>query len=250
MARTKMAPGRADRISKYMARRKSVRTYVPRNVPTARIPGSLVSTRSVYPFKRTCSLRATMNPSTGFTIGAASGFGLSFSFQLAACIVGIAGTSGTATVPNYGEFTSLFDQWRIHHVDVKLVYSNNTSTTASGTTFLPLVYIAPDLDNASPPGAVTDVQQRSDHKLWQLGTNGTTSNIRTLRVYPTATGTAYQGVTAGYAALGRKTWCDCAYPNITYYGAGMFWDADRSTNQDVGNLDMIFDVYFEFRGVI
>lgn len=238
---------RATRRRMYMQRRPRVTAV--RNVPSVRIPRSLTSGATIYPFRRSTRLNFTMNPSSGITAGALSGFGLGLAFSLSNVTYNLGGTSASVAVPSTAEFTALFDQWRIHKVVCRYVYSNNTSSTASGTTFLPNIYVCNDQDDGGAPAAITDLQQRPEAKLVQLGTNGYHDNIRNFVVYPQASLVAYQGITPAYSLANRKTYVDVNSADTYFFGQKMWWDAERATNQDVGNLLIYVDIYYEFRGV-
>jgi len=155
------------------------------------------------------------------------------------------------SVPNSSEFTALFDQYRIATATVKLVYSNNVSTTAAATTFLPLLYVCEDRDDGNPPTSLGELLQRPETRLWQMGTNGNTSNIRTYKVKPTAVTQLYSGGTAfaAYGDMPPKTWIDTNFPSANLYGFKVWWDTDRLASLDMGNLDIIVDLVYEFRGV-
>lgn len=216
--------------------------------PKARLYGMLNSNSTVYPFKRTTSVKWTMNTSTGF---GALGFGLGINYSLAAINTSSTGGGSTnANLPNSAEFQALFDQYRINKVVLKIYFSNNTSTTASSTSFLPTMYVCNDNDNSVAPSTLGELQQRPESKLWQLGTNGNTNNIRTITVYPNAVQAQYTGTAfTSFGDTPRKNWLDCAYPAIPMYGTKIWWDTDNTSNQAIGFLTIVADIYYDFRGV-
>jgi len=214
-----------------------------------RIPRSLSSSSTVYPFKRTVSGILTLNPSTGFGSGANFSYGLGFSSTLNQLVMRVGAATVNLGVPSSTDFQNLFDQWRVAKVVLKFAYSNNVSTSASGTTFLPMIMYAPDHDDDVAPSSETELLQRPEHKLVQLGSNGNTNNIREFTVYPNIAVAAYQGTLTAFADASRKTWCDIAYPDIRYYGQKLWWSVERSTNVDIGSFHIFADIYYEFRGV-
>lgn len=248
MARVKFQMGqkRAARRDAFMRKRRPI----PRNVAVARVPRTLSSPGVIYAFKRTCVANLTMNPSNGFTIAGNVGYGIGLLFTLNGLILNVGAGSATANLPNASEFSALFDQWRIKQVFVKYVYSNNVSTTASPTTFLPTLLVSNDNDDATVPASSAELLQRPEHKIMQLGTNGNTNNIRIVPCKPNAVVSAFTGsVFSGYADATRNQWLDCNYSTIQCYGQKVWWDVERTTNSDVGNLQLYVDFLLEFRGV-
>ena len=216
----------------------------------AKIYRMMNSPNTIYRFKRTTSYTLGMNPSFGF-INASGSFGISSSFYLNAVAVSTGSLTYNANVSNATEFTALFDQWRIAKVVVKYVYSNNTSTTASAVTNMPLLYVCNDNDNANVVANREEIQERPDHKLWQLGTNGGGDNIRTMTCYPcAAVGTYGSGFFNSFGQGSRNMWLDCASTSIQLYGQKAFWPNFRTASTtDIGDLMVIYDIYYEFKGV-
>lgn len=221
-----------------------------RNVPTNRIPRSVVSGSSVYPFKRSVRFQMNLNPSTGFQLtGGGVGWGLGLTFCLDQIIAQVGGINLSIAVPQATEFTTLFDQWRIHHVDVKYVNSNNNSAVANSTLFLPTLLIVNDQDDGANPASLAEMLQRPDHQIWQMGMNGSINNIRQKRVYPAFAQGAFQaGLTSAYS-LSRRNFINCSYPATQCYGQKVWWDTVLDTNGSVGILAVYVDIYYEFKGV-
>lgn len=221
-----------------------------RNVPTNRIPRSVVSGNSIYPFKRTVRFQVNCQGSEGFQLtGGGIGYGMGITFCLDQIILNINLTNTSVAVPNSQEFINLFDQWRIHHADVKYVLSNNTSAVANTTLFLPTFVICNDEDDGTAPAGLNEMLQRPDHQLWQMGLNGNTNNVRKKRCYPQVAAGAFQaGLTSAYT-VGRRDFINCSYPATQCYGQKIYWDTPIQTNQSMGLLVVYVDLYYEFKGV-
>ena len=211
-----------------------------------KVPGFLVP--KVYVFKRLVSVRLPLNPASG--INGANSYSMALQWRLSAFLALYGAGNTTVNVPGYTEFTGLFDQFRIHHVDVKLYFSNNTSTTASNTTFLPTLYYSEDNDNSSSTFTLESIQQRGNVKLLQLGSNGNTNNIRTIKVNPSPAVATYNGTFSAYSQPNRKQWIDCTYPDTQHYGMRIFWDTDATASAAIGYLNVVSEMYFEFKNVV
>jgi len=221
-----------------------------RNVPTNRVPRSVVSNSSIYPFKRSLRILLNCQGSTGFELtGGGSGYGMGFTFCLDQIIVNINAVNTSVAVPNSAEFTNLFDQWRIHHVDVKYVISNNTSAVANTTLFLPTFLIVNDNDDGTAPAGLNEMLQRPDHQIMQMGLNGNTNNVRRKRVVPQVAAGAFQaGLTSAYT-VGRRDFINASYPATQCYGQKVYWDTPLQTASSMGLLFVYFDIFYEFKGV-
>lgn len=221
-----------------------------RGVPTNRVPRSVVSGNSIYPFKRSVRFQVNCQASEGFQLtGGGIGYGMGVTFCLDQIIVNINLTNASIAVPNSQEFTNLFDQWRIHHVDMKYVISNNTSAVANTTLFLPTFLVVNDSDDGTAPAGTNEMLQRPDHQIWQMGLNGNTNNVRTKKCYPQVAAGAFQaGLTSAYT-IGRRDFINCSYPATQCYGQKIYWDTPIQTNSSMGLLVVYCDIFYEFKGV-
>lgn len=73
-----------------------------------------------------------------------------------------------SSLPNYTEFTNLFDRYKICKVVWTIMFQNNTAPM-NGSSVLPILHVASDDDDANTPTALTELQQRSNCKRRVLG---------------------------------------------------------------------------------
>lgn len=220
-----------------------------RNVPTMRVPSSLRSLSTVYPFKRSATFQCNMNPSSGFEVSAGGGVGyaISMSFALSSFNVNCGLINQSRPLINSTEFTTLFDQWRIAKVEIKYVVSNSTSAVANTTTFLPTILVANDTNDGGLL-SVSDMMQRPDHKVIQMGANGNTNNIRKFTCKPVVAMAAFQGgLTSGYAQ--GRPFVNSLYPDVLWFAHKLCWDNVGTANTSIGVMTFYIDVFYEFRGV-
>lgn len=203
-----------------------------------------------------------MNGSTGFTTYAAAGVNTGgFNSGLASVSPGIGikfslqGMSITGNqvsgynMPAIGDFTGLFDSWRIRKVVLKIMYTAN-SLVQPGTPAisLPIIQHCPDQDDSIPPALPNELLQRPEMKVVEYGSGGA-NLIKYFTIYPQAKlATDPTGVTPT-ASASRSTFFDCNESGVENYGFKMWLDSTRLTNSDIGDLIIYADFYLDFKGV-
>lgn len=178
----------------------------------------------------------------GFTYNGVStgGFNMEMAFTLGGTVFYFGGVSTfTAAMPNYTEFTSLYDQYRIDGVDVELIFSNDQSSVNSPATSLPLLYYAIDYDDANTVG-VPDIVQYDNHKMFQLGSPSLPDGIKRIHIKPNVDMALYNGVSTGYARFPNAR-VDTGSPNVPHYGLKMAFDGFKSPGAStiVGYLNVV-----------
>lgn len=252
-SRSRGSRSRSRSASAVRARYEAV-AYVPRQRPGGSL-GSINSPNRVYSFKRTVLVPLTMNPSIGFTGPAPSsgtapvGWGLGINFALSRIsISGSTSGAGLYNVASSSEFTSLFDNFRIAKVMMKIVWNQNIATNTSSQTPLPIVQCLYDDDDSTPPVSATELLQRPDMKVHAWGA-GNSALIHNIPVYPHAK-MGGQSVSAQLNSIAsRKQWIDIGYPDTEYYGYKFYWDTLSRYNANIGDLCIYFDIYYDFKGV-
>lgn len=199
-----------------------------------RLSKGMVSTRTHH-FVRTCFTGATLSQVigldelNGFTYNGANTGG--FNFQMAFTLRGVDFYFGgvntfRAAMPNYTEFTNLYDQYRIDWVEVKFMFSNNNSSVNSPATVLPTIYLAKDYDDTAAAG-VPELSQYQNMQVWQLGSQQASNGFYTVRVKPNVDVALYQGVTTGYAR-GKPMLIDTSSSEVPHYGIKVAWDTFKA----------------------
>jgi len=121
-------------------------------------------------------------------------------------------TFALSNLPNYTEFTSLFDQYRILQASVSfLPYSNSSQSGTVNSSFPGIIGSAVDYDDASLP-AQTDLQQYESYKR----NSCYVEFVRTIK--PRLAIATYNGSTfTGYANKYAQ-WIDANSPGVPHYG--------------------------------
>lgn len=223
--------------------RDAVSRYVPRKMRIYRAPRSY--TPSVYRFKRQIQVPIAVNQSTGFF---GSGFDIAIVPNLSTCDFRINGVLVfSPTLPSVTEFTTLFDQYRIKKINVRVIFSNNESGTSSPTTVLPVVHQCNDY-NSLGQLLLADYQQYPNLKTWQLGKDSNISWSFVPHVRGDVLGVG--GALSSSANNFPCPWLDCSSADIQMLGSRFYLNnLGRNTNVDLGSCLFLLDYDLEFKFV-
>lgn len=171
--------------------------------------------------------------------------GLSFQFKL-------------SDLPSVSEFGSLFDDYRINKVVLKLIPQITASNmpfneaqlggSGTGTGRNPRVFYAADYDDNNVVSSIDVLRQYANVKVRQVVGNKPIKIIITpaisQEIYRTSTSTAY--------APKWKQWLDLAYNDIPHYGIKMWVEncagiAGSSTTASIFKIEG--SMYFSCKGV-
>lgn len=222
----------------------------------SRVSSILKNPRLTYAFERTMYNRLGCSTTQGFTLAnglSPLGQGMALSFQLGQMkFWGSTGSNSQISVPNYTEFTNLFDEWKIDYVKVKIQFTNNfANTTAANPSYqaasLPLVLYATDLDDDVAPTNLDIMTQYQNLKTRVFDSNGPEyCQFKPKAQLATEAGNI---LATGYAS-NYGGWLNTSSTGTDYMGM-KFWLDLSGTSTDNHFGDMIFIVTYglKFRGV-
>jgi len=122
-------------------------------------------------------------------------------------------------LPNYQEFTNLFDMYRINFVVMRFVPTATQVLVNSDANSeeAPLIYTAIDYNNADAPGSADVIKQYGNCRVNAL-------NVPfTLKFRPrTATPVFRDGVSSAYLQNPARLWIDCSYADVPHYGVKVY----------------------------
>lgn len=160
-------------------------------------------------------------------------------------------------LPNFSEFTSLYDQYKIIGIVFRIIPVNNTSGTQSianvqnGDLGGFLHWHIDHDDYASAPASdigIDDMRQRPDYKIHNLF-NSYNKNGFKRYIKPRVAIAAYNGAFSGYMNAGNK-WIDCNSPQVEHYGIkGIFEIVNPSSEVRYVNMKCEATYYLRFRSV-
>lgn len=197
------------------ARRTRKRTMVARPFPYRRM-----QVANIHHFKRMISNPGSLQGAVGYAPYTSN-------FYL----------NGLTNLPNYLEFTNLYEQFRINYcvwkVWLRIDPSAQTATNAS----YPKFYWCRTDDSTSTPGTLDVIRERQNSRVKVL----TPNRPITVKFRPNVLGAAYQTAVSTAYTPKWKQWIDCGNSSTVHYGFG--WAIDNLTNTNY-YLDFEISVYF------
>lgn len=167
------------------------------------LPGEIVKVGGAAPLGAS-SISTPFGSATGFANYYDFGVGMFFTLK---------------DLANVLSYTSIYDQYRINWVDIKITYlSSNANITGVGV--LPTIFSVTDNDNSTVPGNERTVRAKQGSKAFRVAEN---RNVMTMRVRPKAV-VVVDSTTGVIPALQAPTngWLDCIENNVVHYGI-KFW---------------------------
>lgn len=224
-----------------MARRrrrltKRTRTRRVRRATRKRVPMGRLAARPHF-YKRTCSLTVS-NSNTGLSGGAGGAFSNSSDSWVFNTGTGVnvsffsmANMFTLDMLPDYSEFTTLYDQYKINRVKVKMTpYSTasmlQTGVTTNNNQSLGLIlHSCIDYDDASAFAAsstgINAMRQFLSYRTRNF------INGRPVKIYfkPRIAMAAFGGGVFGSYASATPKWIDCDSSSVQHYGTKWIWES-------------------------
>lgn len=212
-------------------RPKNYNNYKPKNKyrKTSRakptIPRNRSVANSVYFFKRHVRLAAVTLSNAAITTGG-------FSFQL-------------DEVPNYAEFTALFDQYKIAAVAVTCYFNSNNIQVQSAVPFNACRWISVIDYNSS--GTFAGLDDAREFQTAEIGAYPDWKAKHTRYIKPRIR-TVVEDNSASLVAGGNRTgWIDTTVANIPHYGYRYIFE--QLTSPYTGNVEFEAVYYMQFKQV-
>jgi len=200
--------------------------YKPRRYKQrARAMRSARVNRMIHSFKRMVSLGTYTATATSVTDTPVA---KAFSFQL-------------TDLPNVTEYSSLFDQYKISGVQLRIVPKVAMTTQGSSTGTIQTVgygqvVTAIDFDDAANPTAKDELLQYQNAKVTQA------SRLHTRFIKPRILDTVWvNSISSGYQSV-RPGWVDLANTNMPHYGIKLWVDAPANSGGTTSS-SVAYDVY-------
>lgn len=118
-----------------------------------------------------------------------------------------------SALPNFTEFTNLFDRYKITGVKLRVMFLANNIEIGSPTQYsIPVIHHCTDIDDANPPSSETEILQKNNVKTRRLDKN---FNVF---IRPKCTFEVFNSVTSTGYAVANSSWIDMASSSIPHYG--------------------------------
>lgn len=148
-------------------------------------------------------------------------------------------------LPNYTEFTALYDMYRIDKVKLTFMYSMNSAAySASNVACLPVLVYVNDYDDGTPLSTGADYLEYGNVKKWRL------DKPLTLTVKPKVSMAIWNSaITTGYSTPKRNPFIDCANYGTPHYGIKFMIDpVNPIPSVYLGKLRLYMTYYLTLKG--
>lgn len=121
-------------------------------------------------------------------------------------------------LPNYDEFTKLFDYYRIKCVVMKFIPVTvqtmvNGPNSDTNSNWCPIVYTCIDTNDNNTPIDETEILQEKTCKFFPM------TSFKTFKIYPKSQTPVYRdGISNAYSSSKTNTWIDTDNADVPYYG--------------------------------
>jgi len=164
-------------------------------------------------------------------------------------------------VSGVGEITSLFDNYRIKKISLRIDWGFNqgpgvveagvpgsVAPLSGGPWSMPICHYTYDPDDAAAPSSTEDLLQNSYAKTQRLGDKAILVTF-TPRAQATVQATPGTAVSGGLLPTGQ--WLDCTNPNIEHYGMKFVIDQfPYISGDDIAALTITPTFYIEAKNVV
>lgn len=212
-------------------------------------------------FKRYCGSFEALTAVGGANTLSFGGSGDTLTFGLPAAAglyySSLALTFGLSDLPNYTEYTALFDQYKILGVAVRLFPLWNSVETPQGPSspggIGTILHSVIDLDDNTAPGAssggIDALRQYKSYKAHNMAYLKKGMWSRYCR--PKILSGVYNGVSLVSAGTNRSQWLDCSTPTVPHYGLKFIFETNTlaATAQTL-QFKIEAKFYLAFRGQV
>lgn len=146
-------------------------------------------------------------------------------------------------LPNYTQFTNLFDEYRIRAIKCYFIPTFNVNYGTTGTATLPQLISAIDYDDATTPSSTAQIYSFDTCRVHGIFDKMTTRTFK-----PALSLAVYTGSFVGYGQR-QDQWIDCNSPGASHYA--MKWGMVNFSNASgVVNAYLEATFYIEFRKAV
>lgn len=142
-------------------------------------------------------------------------------------------------LPNFAEFTALYDSYRIEWVTVWAIPTQTEAPVQGANLFVPTLYTVVDKDDAAAPGTLASQLEHGNVRMVCMDKMKKVASFK-----PAVQGELFRsGATRGFNRLDDQ-WIDCAQADIPHYGLKI-WTEPAMTG--FNGIRLIADVYVSFK---
>lgn len=153
-------------------------------------------------------------------------------------------------VANYGEFTSLFDNYKLNCVVIKFNWHTDASVNGETGEGCPIMHHYVDYNDSTAPLSLGEILTAGNHKQWMMNRAST----KTIKVYPKPQSAMWRtGAATAYGP--KKGWINSVYSDVKHKGWKFWIDGTNGATvgtgtQTIGRLSYTCTFYFQVKNVI
>ena len=183
---------------------------------------------ALHKFTRKCACTIDYVGNAGFSNSGSTGQSLSFAYSLGGTIVFIGSTNVLTAPLGSGDFTTLFDQYRIDAVSVQILPNHNSATMSATAGPIPTLYIVKDYDDSN---ALPSLAATLEYGSCKAVSSVFRANPPRFSIRPRILTQTYRSAsTTGYAPAHKATWLDSLATDVPHYGTKMWTGVTSDTN--------------------
>jgi hypothetical protein len=145
------------------------------------------------------------------------------------------------SLPNYGAFAALYDQYRVKRISVHVIPkfdSNLMVSVVDVDRITPEVFTAIDLDDSTAPTSINEVLEYESC----IRTRGNAEHVRTWK--PSILLQAYESIASSGYVRAFDQWLDCTDDTVPHYGLKIAIGPHTTNPADTSLL--YYDTFVEF----
>lgn len=148
-------------------------------------------------------------------------------------------------LPNYSEFTALYDQYTITGVKLTFMWSMTEATNTNGGPGAPTMFLCRDYDDANTPASIDELMQRPFTKTRRI------DRPFSIFLRPRPSLETFNGaLTSAYSVPNKAPWIDVNNPSVPFYGLKYIMNPYGGTVGLIyGTVTIVCKYYLKFKGV-
>jgi len=146
-------------------------------------------------------------------------------------------------LPQSGEFTALFDAYKIWKVDIQFIPKYNSSDFSTGGAGfgLPTMYVAEDRNDVNPPASINELMEYNTCKAQRF------DRPFHYTCWPTLASTGAVGFGVVIDERQKDLYLRTLEPAVSYWGVK--WGLDLPIGLETFRMDVVFKYYLKLKDV-
>lgn len=174
---------------------------------------------------------------------------ISLAFSLKNLYINFGPSVNVVQMPNYTDFTNLFEQYRLGSVEVMLFFNRNAESAATTSSTLPLIAFVNDFTDSTQLTSIADALEYPNCRIIQMGNTRGESPAVKLHITPKVAGEVSDYGVAPALQFTQNPWINSLYPDTPHFAIKGWYDNQTAgaAVQPCGEIFLYVKVAFECR---